>query len=350
MVAVGIMGVMVIGASGVIAVHYLGEAYTEHNQRRQARLQAWGQSHGLTPSGRSFVGEVQGKPTVVKQLMDNSNNSAHQVAVSMEMPHPVGRALTFGRQTLGHDLLAMAGAKDLEVGDAELDRRVRIHGSPETARTILTDPDVRDALLGLLKHNLTMDGTTLTAKHQGAVGDKTTAILTDLGHLAAVIELARTRAWREAAARHGLRVATDVNTLEGAVGAGQITVNYCDMDSGTGTTEIRLTFRERLPAGTQIRSEGTGLSLGDPVLDSAIAVQGDGARLAELLCRDGAREAVMAVIHGYPMSEVTETQIVLRAEGRLGNALGQAIDDVAELAKYLSPTSLRGRQAQAVKT
>lgn len=72
-----------------------------------------------------------------------------------------------------------------------------------------------------------------------------------------------------------------------------------------------------------------------PIADTLLNATGDGEALHALLSDPEAFAPIMAVVHGYPGSRLTQDQIELIAAGDLGESLPEAIDTVLQAANAI---------------
>jgi len=113
--------------------------------------------------------------------------------MAMSVDNPAGLRLeVYGENVLGK-LGKRLGAQDIQVGDAEIDRRFMIKGEPaEAAARVFMSEALRQKLLALPSLHLELEGATLRYEKPGVEGnaERLVALFDLMAELAAAVERA----------------------------------------------------------------------------------------------------------------------------------------------------------------
>ena len=90
----------------------------------------------------------------------------------MPISNPADMQLMVSEESIFSQIGKVLGAVDIQVGDAEIDRRFTIKGQPqEVVLTIVSSETLRQRLLSLRQIDLRVQGTTIRYEHPGVEKD-----------------------------------------------------------------------------------------------------------------------------------------------------------------------------------
>ncbi len=236
---------------------------------------------------------------------------------------------------------------EIETGHATIDRECRIFCADEAAATaILTGREVEDRLMDLLDDtaHLHLDGAWLASRHPSIAP-------TEFGaRVDRVIALARALAAGPRRAILGLAEARDLEFTEtsdrlvarATYRSYPLTVRF-ERPRGEPLlhTTIEVGLPTTLPPHLTIQRIGPvapddRLELGDPILDTTVAVTGDDPRaIGGLLRGDELRGDLLEVVHGHEGSCVRDNKVVLTVPGLAIDTLEGLVEDAVTLARGL---------------
>ncbi len=339
----------VLAAVWLFARHQLQVQRTEWGElaaRRGLRL--------AEGSGRcQIVGgleEMDVQVRVEQRGAGRSKKSYTVLRISLNAPGPQG--LKVSREGLGDQISKLLGGQDIEIGDPALDRQLRVKGAdPQAVREVATLPVLQATMAmnaRLEGHCRVEDGQVILEASGVLLRPRLDRLLDDgLGLArqwrAAILEpwLAVTRRWQLSHRSEG-----SVHTLEGEVGPLLLSVRVDPTLDRGPKTRIRLSLPEPLPGGLGLRvkppggSEGSGIGLGDPVLDSLLAATAHDAERARRFVReadpsDDLHGKLLAVLHAWPKSSLGEQAVHLNAETCAAGDLERQIEAAVELGQAL---------------
>jgi hypothetical protein len=147
--------------------------------QRQAQLRAWrglASQLGLAcESGRypwsavTVHGSYRGHGVALDTFQRGiGRNQRTLTGIVMDVNNPSGLRMNLVRQGGFGQVGKWLGAQDIQVGDADIDRRFLIKGQPEEAiRRLFTSEGLRQALLALSSLDVTLEGATLRYEQPG---------------------------------------------------------------------------------------------------------------------------------------------------------------------------------------
>lgn len=326
------------------AVEPLG--LTTHPSAYGARATASGEVGGiraqvsyLEPAPRTYRGDYKIEPRAVLRV---------ELVIPGRMP--AGQRVL--SQGVAQELVKLLGGQDIELGDPVLDPLLRIQSKqPAQTRALLTRGEVAQALrtlAGNIDLALDLDGDRLVVTQSAPNWLQPGPTVAHSLRLGQALEQAQQAPWREIALRLGLEVGPadpdGGRQLTGRVGLVDLKVvlGRSRDDPEVAQTRITAGISPSLPGGVRMRGRArgaprSGLSTGDPVLDSVLDVQATDADAARrLLARPEVAGPLLEVLHGVPGSYVHPRGVVIVADGWLREELGPTVDRAVALARTLS--------------
>ena len=265
--------------------------------------------------------------------------------------------LQIGEEGLGTTILKAFGANDIEVGDSDLDGRLRFQGSePASIAALCRDPGVREALLRAddLPGAFSLKDGGLRFEQRGLAGADVD-LKVDAGlQLAAALTDAAERPWLTLAARRGLQAERRGGALDLSGRSEGRDVRVWQVRDEAGLrTHLRVGAAGTWPRGLLLSKGGGGLTVGDAVLDGALNLQAaDPAALRALLGTADQlrgvdlRASLLEVLHGNPGSAVDERGVDLVYTGTPGVRLSEVFDQAWQLAVALDQAAGRAAAPQ----
>lgn len=276
----------------------------------------------------------------IRVFVEVRNKTPHTV-VEVQVHPPLSARLRVERTGLGGRLIEAIGGQDIALADPELDHQLWVHGNDDARiQELLNHSSARPAL-----HLIAND------PHRSLIKDGR-LILEEVGHsdeaLMARIEDARIAAralrdamlapWTRAAEEHGLTLdqRPSETSLTGTIEGLSVQVRTRDGDNHP-VTQFRVALHDALPAGSRIRAGSDGPTLGDPILDGRIIVEGipgkSSSHRSLLRWLQGRlhggdsllRELLLDVLLGLPDAIVESHAITLTLPGRPGPELGATL-------------------------
>lgn len=337
------MGVTAMAAIGVWSEARTARAVREHWEEVAAERGLHAGSSGGQPT---LHGPVPGGLLTAEHVLRHTGSERKwftRVVVEVQSPLPPG--LELQRAILGGALVRPGRRRHL-TGNKPVDRALAIYG-PDTPMlaALAADPRLQDALahavhtgmlVQLREGRLQVDR---VGRGQRDLRERLDAVLA----LAQALAHAAEAPWRDAAARFDLglqRVDTRIR-LQRSDAMGTLDVGT-RLDEAELPTRVTLRFSEPLGPPFSVTGPGEGpwpgqLRLGDPVLDGMVRVSSRSPETTrEILRRAEVRGALLAVVHPYPLSRVTESLVVLHLETLEPGELCARIGDVIELGAALT--------------
>ncbi len=181
----------IIAAVVVLAVILIGAVVLLASTRLRAQVRTWGELASqlglvLNRKGRPGApvwldGEYLGHPVIMDTYMDSRHyKSGGQnrttvdtfTRIIMEVGNPIGLSLELSKEGAFAKVAQSLGAKDVQTGDAALDKALAIRGEPEDAVIrLLTSEALRQPLLSAPKLDLRLAGGELQYRLPGVEKD-----------------------------------------------------------------------------------------------------------------------------------------------------------------------------------
>lgn len=218
----------------------------------------------------------------------------------------------------------------VQTGDVPFDGSYEItRGNPELVEALLT-PEITGLLRELMGGRGAVDVRPTSielVQPPGAVLPRAQSMLARLSELLD----AENRHWRQAAEAHNLQL---IAHLPHAHLAGRgLSVHL--LEDPLRTT-IVATLGLPFPLTVAHRKSSDAPGIGNPILDMLLSVESPCMPKARALLDDERlTESLLAVLHRWPDSTLTETRLVLVAPGRLTDGLAEALDEVQALRQML---------------
>ncbi len=118
-------------------------------------------------------GEYQGHPVVMDTYTERRGRGKQRTEhtftrIIMQVSNPTGLRLHLAHEGVLAKVAQAVGGKDIQVGDAELDKRLSIKGEPEEAvRRVLSAEALRQPLLSAAKLDVRLEGEELSYRLPG---------------------------------------------------------------------------------------------------------------------------------------------------------------------------------------
>lgn len=181
----------IIAAVVVLAVILIGAVVLLASTRLRAQVRTWGELASqlglvLNRKGRPGApvwldGEYLGHPVIMDTYMDSRHyKSGGQnrttvdtfTRIIMEVGNPIGLSLELSKEGAFAKVAQSLGAKDVQTGDAALDKALAIRGEPEDAVIrLLTSEALQQPLLSAPKLDLRLAGGELQYRLPGVEKD-----------------------------------------------------------------------------------------------------------------------------------------------------------------------------------
>lgn len=235
------------------------------------------------------------------------------------------------------------GDEGLSTGDWRLDPHFDVRGEPAWwVRAMLADDAVRTRLAALagvrppVRVRAGRVWRTVPGRPVETFPDEVDVV----DGLAEALGRAAARTWAERAARPGLVADGDFRML-GRFGAVPVRIVWEAGEDG-GAVVLDATVPGAVPPDLRIGARAPGAMRGvpllDPVLDRHLVVSGAApARLRSLVCREGVRGPLLALLHEAPGAVVEGPRVRVRDAGptpdRVLQSLSEAVDVAAALAE-----------------
>lgn len=270
-----------------------------------------------------------------------NRNACQALRHHLTAPHTSEVSARIWPARLWDRLAIQLGGRDVQTADDTFNEKFRVDSAQVCEIQALLTSDVRDKLRLLLQQqptfqlDLSPDGFTLEWPAQSRYRDETVAAFVAL--LRTLVQQ-DTLDWHNAAAQRGLHHAGW--TISGRLHGVRITAGIVE-HLWREVTEITVPtpagFTARHPDQRRWRLTRP-LSTGNPVLDSAVVIDGPPAAAARLHDPELA-VALLEVVHRWPGSTVSDDGIRLRTDGRMTDELGEALDAAARLGSLLARPS-----------
>lgn len=218
----------------------------------------------------------------------------------------------------------VGNSDEVLTGDAAFDRAWLLRaGRPDAAR-LAFGPAARRVLADLKLTKLEVAGKTLALTIDDGV--PTVPLMVASFRLSRALSRGP---WRRIADELGLVLGEE--SLSGVVEGFETRVQLW----GGNTRVVVSVAGHGLTAAHKDHAGFRPVPLGDPVLDSLIAVRGDAVLLRELLSSDEVVGPLLEVVHGHPGSTVSPTGVTLQVEGVADESLRELVPKALTLARAL---------------
>ena len=325
--------------------------------RKKVRKQIWKQfAHerklaympGTLFSHSSIQGSLSGYPLSIRIISRGGKNKTHYTQVTTSARRSMPAGMVIAQESLLASIGKLFGGQDIQIGEASLDSKLRFQaGSEETLIALFTHAPLKRAIRALTSYTTysAIRGQEITLEKRGQV--RTAAGLEALTQeaitLAAELDRARVRGSLEAAERLSLSVKERKNTLR-MLGTYREQTVEVSVDLRRDTTTITVPL-SGLPQQFSVVAgkQADAVRLGDPILDGMVSVRTEHPeQIAALLRDDALRGVLLAVVHAWPKSTVTNKSITLRLPHVRSSELETRLEEVTTLAAGLT----RARPAQ----
>lgn len=333
--------------------------WSKHHREAQAR--AWGEVAtrlGLrlvnpeSPS-MSIQGSIDDMPVQVHKEVEGAGKSRRvYTAVRVTLGYPFPQDLHVRQEGMLDKVAALVTESDIRVGDPTLDSSLRIRGKdPATVLESLSTGSLRGLLTMIHRHDQgcrAKDGE-IVLRDQGLLMQlRLERLITDAVELGEAWRQDLRRPWDELARRTGLghRVDGSRILLEGEIDEITVTVEVDTQPSRETPVRIRVSLPLGLPGGLGLRArptgreDGAGIGLNDPILDPLLAATARDPDLARRWIHGSSAEddlhgRLLAVLHAWPRSTLSEHTLLLNSDQASPTAVGQQLDACLDLGRAL---------------
>jgi hypothetical protein len=327
----GLLSVIVIG--GLVLNKFNRREHEESlralAQRRSLHLEAG--SMFQHPVLRGYLNDVGVVLDVLTKKQGKS--TVHYTRATARTRVAMPDRMELHREDVGTFVSQMFGGQDIEIGDERLDELWRVRGRVRSdVVSLLQDSDAKLVCETLAEHRLNhMQPNQVVLHSEGRLKEEgAEALLERAAELAQRLTDARLRPWREASERCGMtmELSHDEVTLQGDIEGFTVHIRG---DLKQGSTVVRVRCAPGLPAGLLV-TEGEGGGLGDPILDRMVQVQAQNlADARPILLDEHVHGDLLAVVHAYPGSSLTQDHIDMALPWATSSALLDRIDDAVKL-------------------